>query len=166
LRGELFLEEILESPASVIGARYASGNGGRIGVGNWRGILLESHAKLEKLAGVAGVLSRNGHLDGLGTLKLRAAIEMEALLAGVELEFATGALAESFIAGPEDSAAIGAAGANDVGDHARRVRAEHIVLLGARLGRARLAFFFLFAAIFILIAPCFVLPLHRQPPKT
>ena len=87
LTHKLFLEEVLEGLAGVVGARRgSSGSGGHLsglGVGRGGGVLFDGHAKFVELAVVLGVLGSDAFGNGLRALELGAGIEEAALLAAV-----------------------------------------------------------------------------------
>src|SRR6266403_1708830 len=91
----LFLEEVLEGLAGIVVARRGRRGGGRsslLCVGRGCGVLFDGGAKLVERAVVLGVLGRDAVRNGLGTLKLSAAIEEAALLATVQFKSALGTL--------------------------------------------------------------------------
>jgi hypothetical protein len=99
---KLFLEEIFEGLACIIGTRRGlSGSGylGGLGVGSWSGVFLDGHAELVELAIVLGVFGSDALGDGLRTLELGAGIEEAALLAAVKLKLTLGTLAVGVEAG-------------------------------------------------------------------
>src|SRR5215813_5857300 len=124
LPNALFLEEILKSLAGVIGTGRGRGHC-LIGI-TWLnitrrcGVFLDGHAELVELAVVLGVLRRNAFRNGLRAFELCPGIEEAALLAAVQLKIALGTLALRVEAGSEYGAAIGAAGAGNSANHARR----------------------------------------------
>src|SRR5262249_25329416 len=103
-----------------------------------------------------GIFSGDALGYGLGALELRGGVEIDALLAAVQLERAPRALPVGVEIGLQHRSAIGAAGAGDGSHHARRARTD-LFLTGAILRRA--SFFFLGALVF-LIAPMAILPLQ------
>jgi len=123
----LFLEEIVESLASVGGTRRSGFRDGGLlrglGIGRRRRVFFYGGAKFVKSAGVLAVFGRDAIGDRLRTLELRAGIEEPALLAAMKFEMALGALAVGIETGGEDGAAVGAARAGNGADHARRARA-------------------------------------------
>jgi len=168
LHQKLLLEKIFEGLAGVGVARGpAWRNGtwsGRLSVGRWSGVLFDGHAKFVEGAGVLGVLGGNAFLNGLSAFELRAGIEKAALLAAVEFELALGARAIGIEARRKDGAAIGAAGASDGTDHARRAWAE--LISAARAAGRRLAivmglvFFILFFR--VAVTAVTVLSIHKR----
>jgi hypothetical protein len=164
LTRKLFLEEIFEGLASVVGARRGlSGGGylGGLGVRSWRSVFLDGHAEFVKLAVVLGVLGSDAFGYGLRALELGAGIKEATLLATVELKLALGTLAVGIEAGGEDSSTIGTSTAGDGAYHARRARAE---LIGARTALRRLAvvLFFFFAFFRVAVAAMTVLSIHKR----
>ena len=124
------------------------------GRGGWSSVLLDGPAEGEKGTFVARVLRKDAVRDGLHALEARAGVEIHALLAGVEVDGATGALAVGVEAGEKDLAAVGTASAIDGADHARSARAHHLAM-GRTLRRALLFFFGLTGVLvaFLLILP-------------
>jgi hypothetical protein len=165
LNHKLFLEKILESLASVVGARRgSSGSGGhlgRLGVGGGSRVFFDGHAELVKLAVVLGVFRGDAFGDGLRALELGAGIEEATLLATVKLKLAFGTLAVGIEAGGENGAAIGTTAACDGTDHPWRTRAE---LICARTALRRLAvvLFFLITFFRVAVAAMTVLSIHKR----
>ena len=97
LGAELFLEEVFESLASIVGARRGWRGGGRylrgLRIGSRSRVLFDGHSEFVELAVVLGVFGSDAFRDRLGALKLGAGIEEAALLATVQFELALGALA-------------------------------------------------------------------------
>ena len=91
--GRLLLEEVVEGAAGVVGARRTCGErrGRRLGRGG-RGVLFDRGAKFVERAIVAHVFARDALGHGLHALEARGAIEIAALLAGVQIEGAARAL--------------------------------------------------------------------------
>jgi len=161
---ELLLEEVLEGLAgvAVAGRRGVAVHGRLLRVGGGRGVLLHGHAEFVELAIVARVFGGNALRDGLGALKLRAAIEEAALLAAMQLKIALGAGAAGVETVGEHRAAIGAATPRHRADHARRPRTE---LIRARTALRRLAVvrpFFLFALFCIAVTAVTILAIHKR----
>src|SRR5579864_4474022 len=162
---ELFLEEILESLAGIIGARRARSGGGRylrgLCVGSRRGVFFDGHAEFVELAVVLGVLGSDALGDGLSALELGAGVEEAALLATVKLELALGTLAVGVEAGGKNCAAVGTAAAGDRADHARSARPE---LIGPRTALRRLALvlFSLFAFFCVAVTAMTILAIHKR----
>jgi len=162
---KLFLEEIFEGLAGVVGARRGSSGSSRhlsgLGVGSGGGVFFDSHAELIKLAVVFGVLGSDAFGDRLRTLELGAGIEEATLLATVKLKLALGTLSIRVEAGGEDGTTVGAAATRDGADHAWRARAE---LIGARTALRRLAvvLFFFFAFFRVAVAAMTVLSIHKR----
>jgi len=162
---ELFLEEILEGLAGIIGARRAWGCGGgylrRLCVGSRGGVFFDGHAEFVELAIVFGVLGSDALGDGLSALELGAGVEEAALLATVKLELALGTLAVGVEAGGKNRAAVGTAAAGDGADHARSARAE---LIGARTALRRLALvlFSFFAFFCVAVTAMTILAIHKR----
>jgi len=132
----LFLEEVFEGLAGVHGTGLRGGLYGDLcwlHVRGGGGVFFDGGAEFVEFAIVASVFGSDAGLDGLGALKLRAAIEEAALFAAMELKTALGANAQGIEASDEDCAAIGAAGAGDGADHARCARAE---MIGGSTGAA------------------------------
>jgi hypothetical protein len=159
----LLLEEVLEGLAGVVVARGRWRGGGRtlLRVGGGGGIFLYGGAKFVELAGVLGVFGSDAVGDGLGALKLRAAIEEAALLATVQLEGALGTLRVGVKAAAEHGAAVGATRAGDGADHAGGARAE---LIGARTALRRLAVMravLLLLLFRVAIAAVIILSIHK-----
>jgi len=164
LTRKLFLEEVFEGLASVVGARRGlSGGGylGGLGVRSWRGVFFDGHAEFVKFAVVLGVLGSDAFWDGLRTLELGAGIEEAALLAAVKLKLTLGTLAIGVETRSKDSSTVGTAAARDGADHARGARAE---LIGARAALRRLAFvlFFFLAFFRVAVAAMTVLSIHKR----
>jgi len=162
----LFFEEIFES---LSGVGRTAGYGLRKSGGDLRGLLIrrgsgvffDGGAELVELAVVFAVLGSDAFENGLRTLKLRAGIEEAALFAAMKFGIALGTSAAGIEAGREDGTTIGATSAGDRADHARRARAEMIVL-SARTALGRLAFgagLLFFVA--IAVAAMAVLTIHR-----
>jgi len=125
------------------------------------GVFFDGGAELVKLAIVFAVFGSDAFGNGLRTLKLRAGIEEAALLAAMKFGIALGASAAGIEAGREDSTTIGATSAGDGADHARRARAEMIVLsAGTALGRLAFGAGLLFF-VAIAVAAMAVLTIHR-----
>jgi len=167
----LLLEQVFEGLASVrIARRSRRGRGTRsrrLGVGRWRGIFLDGHAKFVEGAGVLGILGRNAFGDWLGAFKLRAGIEKAALFTAVQFGLALGTSPVGIESRSEDGAAIGTARARDGADHARRARAELVGAAGP--ARRRLAFvgLVLFILLFrVAVTAVTVLSIHKclRPP--
>ena len=166
LRGELFLEKILEGLASIIGARRGWRGGGRylrgLGVRSGGSVFFNGHAEFVELAVVLGVLGGDALWDGLGALELGAGIEEAALLTTVKFKLALGTLPVGVETGGEDCAAIGASAARDGADHARGTRAK---LIGARTALRRLAvvtLFSFFAFFRVAVTAMTVLSIHKR----
>jgi len=94
LGAELFLEEVFESLASIVGAWRGWRGGGRylrgLRIGSRGRVFFNGHAEFVELAVVLGVFGGDAFGDRLGALKLRAGIEEATLLATVKLELALG----------------------------------------------------------------------------
>src|SRR6266478_2211516 len=161
----LLLEEILKGLAGVVVARRRGRrrrNLGGLGVGSGSGIFFNGGAEFVELAVVLRVFWRDAFRDRLRTLKLCSGIEKAALLAGVQLELALGALTVGIEAGRQHRAAIGAARARHGADHAGRARPE---LIAARTALRRLAivrFFFLLLLFRVAIPAVTVLSIHKR----
>jgi hypothetical protein len=95
LKRKLFLEEILESLAGVVGARRGL-SGGRylsgLGVRSGSGVFFNSHPEFVELAVVFGVFGGDTFSDGLGALELGTGIKETTLLTAVEFKLALGTL--------------------------------------------------------------------------
>src|SRR5580658_2171360 len=85
---KLLLEEVFEGGAGVVGFRCGRRGRSVRGVGDGRRIFLHGHAKFEKRAVVLGVFFRNAFGNRLRALELFSGIEVDALLAGMQLEIA------------------------------------------------------------------------------
>src|SRR5260370_20129874 len=161
---DLLVEEVLEGLAGVVVARRGRRGGvsSLLRVGGGRGVFFHGGTKFVEGAVVLGVLGRDALWDRLRALKLRGAVEVEALFATVQLESAFGTLAVGVKATGEHCAAIGAAGTGHGADHARRSRAE---LVGARTALRRLAVMraFLFVLLFrVAITAVTILSIHKR----
>jgi hypothetical protein len=166
LRAELFLEKILESLASIIGARRGWAGGGRylrgLGVGSGGGVFFNGHAEFVELAVVLGVLGGDAFGDGLSALELGPGIEEAALFATVELKLALGTLTVGVETGGQDGATVGTSAACDGADHARGAWTK---LIGARTALRRLAvvaLFSFFAFFRVAVAAMTVLSIHKR----
>src|ERR1700675_3143165 len=97
LGAELFLEKVLESLASIVGAWRGWRGGGRylrgLRIGSRSRVLFDGHAEFVELAVVLGVFGGDAFRDRLGALKLGAGIEEAALLATLKVALALGTLA-------------------------------------------------------------------------
>ena len=125
----LLLEEVFEGLARVVGTRRRHGcRSGGLSVGGRRGVFFNRHAKFVEGAIGARVLGGDALGNGLGAFELRAGVEEAALLAAMQLKLALRAFAVGVEARGEDRAAVGAAGARNGANHARRARTE---LIGA-----------------------------------
>src|SRR5262249_34997599 len=119
-------------------------------------ILFHGRAEFVEGTVVSRILFRDALGDGLGALKPRAGVEVNALLAAMELEAATRALAVRIEARQQNGAAIRAARAGDRADHPRRSR-TNLFLARATLGRPVLLLLRLIA---VHIAPLPILALQ------
>ena len=108
-------------------------------VGSGSGVFLDGHAKFVKLAGVLAVFGCDALRNGLHALELCAGIEIAALFAAVQFGVALGTGPIGIEAGREDGAAVRTASAGDRADHARRARAE-VIVLSARAAGGRALF--------------------------
>jgi len=134
-----------------------------LSVRSWRGVFFDGHAEFVKGAGVLGVLGRDALRDGLSALELRAGIEKAALFAAVQFELALGACAIGIESRSEDGSAIGAAGAGDGADHARRAGTELIGAAWAASGRLAVVRFVLFILLFrVAVTAVTVLSIHKR----
>jgi hypothetical protein len=162
----LLLEEIFESLSGVgrtagYGLRKRGGDLRRLLIGGRRSVLFDGGAELVELAVVFAVFGSDAFGDGLRTLKLRAGIEEATLFAAMKFGIALGASAAGIEARREDGTTIGATSAGHGADHARRARAEMIVLsAGTALGRLTFGAGLLFF-VAIAVAAMAVLTIHR-----
>src|SRR6202042_1239636 len=112
----------------------------------------------KKRARVARILFRNPFRNILGAFELRASVEIHALLAGVQLQLALGALPEDVESRREHRTAVRAARPDDGANHTWSSR-PHLLLPRARLWRPIRAVAFFFRAIpTLLIALLLILP--------
>jgi len=156
-----FLKQVVESAAGVIGT-LRRGIGGNLrssgrGDGGRRRILFHCGAKRIERAVIARVFLGDTLGNRLRALKLRAGIEIHALLAGMQLETATRAGALGVETGLQHGAAVRAARACDGADHARRSRTD-LLLVRPTFWRA---FLFLCRGVRIHVAPVAILPLQN-----
>src|SRR5881296_2530418 len=115
---QLLLEQVVETPADVAGAR-------RVG----RGITLDGHPERERGTVVATVLVRHPLGDGLFALEAPARVEVGALAAGADGGAAVRTLLERSGRDRQHRAACPASGDRALGEHAAASR---------RIGRRRL----------------------------
>ena len=153
----------------MAGVKRSAGSWLRKSGGNLRGLLvrsgsgvfLDGGAEFVEFTVVLAVFGSDAFGNRLCPFKLRTGIEETALFAAVQFRVALGAGATGVEARGEDSSTIGAPRTGYRADHARRARAEMIVL-SARTALRRLAFgaglLFLVA---IAIAAMAVLTIHR-----
>jgi len=161
---ELLLEEILESLASVIGARGRGGSVPRgLRVGSRRGVLFDGHPKFVEGAIVLGILVGDAFFNRLRAFELRAGVEEAALLATMQLELTLRTFDIGIETRGEDSTAIRTAGARYSSDHARGARAE---LIGtARAAGWRLLFVRALALLTLLriaVTAMTILTIHKR----
>jgi hypothetical protein len=155
---QLLLEEIFEGLAGVVGTGRARGGWCLRRVGDWRGVFLDGHPKLEERAIISRVLLGDTLGNRLGAFELRGGIEMDALFATVQLEMAAWTLPVGIEPGHQNGTATRASRPHHCANHARSARA-HLFLFGTRLARAFLLFL---GAIVFLIALLLILPLHTD----
>ncbi len=126
-------------------------------------VLFDRHAEFVELAGILAVLGSDAFWDGLHAFKLGAGVEVATLFAAVKLGVAFRASTAGIEARSEDSAAVRAARAGDGTDHARRARAE-VIVLSARTASGRPLFGTCFSVFFFRIAvtAMAVLTIHKR----
>src|SRR6185437_374059 len=159
----LLLEEILKSLACIVRSRGGGGGRSTLGVGYGRSVLFDGHAQLVKGAIVFRILFCNALRNRLRALELFSGIEMNALLARVQLEMAARTLAVGVHTRCKNSSAARTTRTSHRSDHARRAGPEH-VLLGARFAgmiAALRALAFLFCGIAVRVSLLPILPLHE-----
>ena len=168
----LFLEEILEGLAGVVGARRRGRRGaigGRLGIGSWRGVFFDGHAKFVESAGILCVFGGDAFGDRLGAFELRAGIEEAALLAAVQFELALGTRAVGIEAGGQHGAAIRASRACDRAHHAGRAGPKLLGATGpAGWGLAVVGLVLFFAFFRVTVSAVTVLSIHKglRPPAS
>ena len=102
----LLLEEVFKSGPRIVRARGSRGSCGAIcRVSNRGRILLDRHAKFKKCAVVLAVFFRDTFRNWLRALKLLSCIEVDTLLAAVQLGMAAQAFAIRIEPGRQDSSA-------------------------------------------------------------
>lgn len=134
----------------LVGGGYGCGSDGR-------GIFFDGHAELEKGAIVPGGFFRDGLGNRLGTLELRASIEVHAHFAAVDFIGAAWARAMGIEPMRQNIAASSAARVKDGADHARSAWAD--LFLARRAGMllflGPLFAFFGLAGILVAVLPIF-----------